>query len=112
MLDQIITSIHTRWIGLGIALRHQRVGPPRGIPNRLEEAVVDTLRTPGAGIHVHWGVYEIRQARSGGPAAGGGGLMLVHGHDLTYVRDPTSWLRLGMGVPEDPAGERWGSFLR
>ncbi len=57
-MGQIFTSIHTTWIGILIAERHQHTGPRRGLQNRLEDAIVDTLSKSAPNIYVHWGAYE------------------------------------------------------
>ena len=118
MLAQIITSVHTWWIGLSIAARHssKHVGPARGIQSRLEDAIVATLLKPEPRIYVHWGVYQSGKAWAARNAAArlqatGRLVMLVHGYDYTYKPEIRDWLRVSVGVPDDRATDRLGSFL-
>jgi hypothetical protein len=119
MLAQIITSVHTWWIGLSIAARHssKHVGPPRGIQRRLEDAIVETLLLkPEPRIYVHWGVYQSGKAWAARNAAArlqaaGRLVMLVHGYDYAHKQEIREWLRLSVGVPDDRATDRLGLFL-
>jgi hypothetical protein len=117
MLAQIITSVHTWWIALSIVSRHDNhVGPVKGVPSRLEDAIVETLLKPEPRIYVYWGVYASGKSWAARNAAarlqaGGRLAMLVAGYDFTHKQELREWLRVSVGVPEDRAGERLGSFL-
>jgi hypothetical protein len=117
MLGSFLVSVHTWWIALSIVSRHDdHVGPVKGVPSRLEDAIVETLLKPEPRIYVHWGVYASGKSWAARNAAarlqaGGRLAMLVAGYDFTHKQELREWLRVSVGVPEDRAGERLGSFL-
>ena len=88
-MGQIITHIHTALITHQIEAWHQHAGPRRGIPHRLEDAIVHTLSKPSPNIYVHWGAYESGKTRAASNAAirlqaEGKLVILRHGYDFTY----------------------------
>jgi hypothetical protein len=109
--------IHTIWIAHQIVLRHEHNGPRRGLQHRLENAIVDTLSKPGhSDVYVHWGAYESGKSRAASNAAirlqaEGKLVVLQHGYDFTFRHDFMSWLRTGIGIPEDRANERLDTFF-
>ncbi len=100
-----------------IAERHHHAGPRRGLKNRLEDAMVDTLSKPNnANIYVHWGAYESGKTRAASNAAirlqaEGKLVMLMHGYDFTFKTNLRSWLRVGIGIPEDRAFDKFSTFF-
>ena len=116
IMGQILTSIHTAWIGVLIAERHQHAGPRRGLQHRLEDAIVNTLSKPAPNIYVHWGAYESGKSRAASNAAirlqaEGKLVMLIHGHDFTFKKDLRSWLRVGIGIPDEDAKYKISTFF-
>jgi hypothetical protein len=116
-MGQILTSIHTAWIGILIAERHHHAGPRRGLQNRLEDAIVDTFSEPSPpNIYVHWGAYESGKSWAASNAtirlqAEGKLVMLMHGFDFTFKDDLQSWLRVGIGIPEDRVADKLSTFF-
>ncbi len=116
VMGQVLTSIHTAWIGFLIAERHKHVAPRRGLQHRLEDAIVDTLSKPKPNIYVHWGAYESGKTWAASNAAirlhaEGKLVMLVQGYDFTYHADLKAWLRASIGIPEDRANDRLSTSL-
>ena len=116
VMGQVLTSIHTAWIGILIDERHQHVGPRRGLQHRLEDAIVNTLSRPASEVYVHWGAYESGKSRAASNAAirlqaEGKLVMLMHGFDFTFKKDIYSWLRIGIGIPEDRSKDKISTFF-
>jgi hypothetical protein len=116
IMGQIITHIHTCIIAHQIEVRHHHEGPRRGLPHRLEDAIVNTLGKPSPNIYVHWGAYESGKTRAASNAAirlqaDGKLVILCQGYDFTYVKDVYSWLRLVIGIPEDRAMDGISTFF-
>jgi hypothetical protein len=115
-MGQIFTSLHTAWIGILIAERHQHTGPRRGLQHRLEDAIVDTLSKPSPNIYVHWGAYESGKTRAASNAAirlqaEGKLVMLWHGYDFSFKNDLRSWLRTSIGIPADRSSDKISTFF-
>jgi hypothetical protein len=115
-MGQIFTSLHTTWIGILIAERHQHTGPRRGLQHRLEDAIVDTLSKPVPNIYVHWGAYESGKTRAASNAAirlhaEGRLVILRQGYDYTFKNDFRSWLRVCIGIPEDRSTDKISTFF-
>jgi len=121
-MGQAATGLHTAVIMQGIINRHTiQVGSVRrGLPSRLEDAIVDVLsrETCGARVYVHWGVYASGKSRAASNAAirlggelGGKVVMLRHGWDFTYKTKLRDWLRHSIGIPEDRAEDKLSMFL-
>jgi hypothetical protein len=116
-MGQILTSIHTSYIGAMIVERHHHAGPRRGLQHSLEDVIVDTLGRPGAhNIYVHWGAYESGKTRAASNAAirlqaEGKLVMLMHDNDFTFKKDFRSWLRVCIGIPEDRAFDKFTTFF-
>jgi hypothetical protein len=115
-MGQIITHIHTALITHQIEAWHQHTGPRRGLPHRLEDAIVNTLSKPSPNIYVHWGAYESGKTRAASNAAirlqaEGKLVILRHGYDFTYVKDVNSWLRFAIGIPKDRAMDGISTFF-
>ena len=115
-MGQVLTSIQTAWLGVLIAERHQHNGPRRGLQHRLEDAMVNTLSKPTPTVYVHWGAYESGKSRAASNAAirlqaEGKFVMLIHGYDFTFKKDLRSWLRVGIGIPEEHANDKISTFF-
>jgi hypothetical protein len=90
MLGSFLVSVHTWWIALSIVSRHDNhVGPVKGVPSRLEDAIVETLLKPEPRIYVYWGVYASGKSWAARNAAArlqaaGRLAMLLRGYDFTH----------------------------
>lgn len=120
-MGQIASNLYTAVIMQGVINRHtiQAGSVRKGLPSRLEDAIVDVLsrETCGARVYVHWGVFESGKSRAASNAAirlqgeCGKVVMLSHGCDLMYKTKLRDWLRICIGIPEDRAEDKLSMFL-
>ena len=119
-MGNIWTYLRTAMIANGIIYRHIHEGERRGLPSRLENAIVDVLKrdeTCGTRMYVHWGVYESGKSWAASNAAirlqneHAKVVMLRHGWDFTYKTTVRDWLRVSIGVPDDCVDAKISTFL-
>ena len=115
-MGQIITQMETCIITHQIQARHHFEGQRRGLQNRLEDAIVSTLSKPASEVYVHWGAYESGKSWAARNAAirlkaEGKFVMLMQGFDFTFKKDIYSWLRIGIGIPEDQSNHKISTFF-
>ena len=119
-MGNIWTYLRTAMIANGIIYRHIHEGERRGLPSRLENAIVDVLKrdeTCGTRMYVHWGVYESGKSWAASNAAirlqneHAKVVMLRHGWDFTYKTTVRDWLRVSIGIPNDYVDAKISTFL-
>ena len=119
-MGNILTYMRTGMITNGIIYRHIHEGERRGLPSRLENAIVDVLKrdeTCGSKMYVHWGVFESGKSWAASNAAirlqneHSKVVMLRHGWDFTYKTTVRDWLRVSIGIPDDCVDAKISTFL-
>jgi hypothetical protein len=115
-IGNIASNLHTAISLQGIITRHKiQTCERRGLPSRLEDAIVDVLSREtrgGARCYVHWGVYESGKSRAASNAAirlqeeHGKVVMLRHGCDFTDKTKLRDWLRISIGILDDRAEDK------
>jgi hypothetical protein len=119
-MGNIIKTLHTAIITQGVINRQYiPYAERRGLPSRLEDAIVHVLSrdTRGARVYVHWGVYESGKSRAAKNAAirlqevSGKLVMLREGWDFTFKTNLRDWLRISIGIPDTRAEDKLSMFL-
>ena len=118
---RLSSNILTSMIKSQILYRHTHMGKRRGLPSRLEDAIVDVLRRDNnetCGMcYVHWGVYESGKTWAVSNAAirlqEEHGKLVIHrdGWDFTHKKTVRDWLQISVGIPGDRAGDKLSRFL-
>ena len=108
MFPDFLTAFRIAYVSNHIAARHTLTEcSPLKYHHPLEQNLFDALNGSDSGVFVHWGVYEsgkstaVRETAWRLQEEAGRQVVVLHGHDFSWKKPGSVWLRHAIGIPVD-----------